>query len=39
MCKYKIDTGSGENIMHIKMIKAVFPYTKITNLNRSADSK
>ena len=35
MYKNKIDTGSDGNLMPIKMLKVLFPYTRITDLNKS----
>ena len=35
MCEYKINTGSDGNIMPIKMSKALFPHTIITDKNKS----
>ena len=37
ICKYKTDTGSDGNLMPIKMFRMVFPYTNITDLNKSMD--
>ena len=39
MCKYNIDTGIYDNLIHIEMFNMVFPCTKIIELNKSIDRK
>ena len=38
-CIYKIDTGSDDSLMPIKIFKVLFSVTKIANLNKSIDMK
>ena len=37
MCQYEIGTNNDGNLMPIEMFKALFPYTKITDLSASVD--
>ena len=38
-CKYKMDTSNDGNLMPIRMYKMLFPYTNITDLNKSVNKK
>ena len=37
--EYKIDTGSGVNLVSIKMFKTLFLNTEVTELNKSVDKR
>ena len=34
MCEYKVDTGSGGNLLPIKAFKLTFPNTTVMDLNK-----
>ena len=36
-CKYEIDTDSDDNLTPIRMLRALYPNKKITDLNKSID--
>ena len=38
-CGYKIDTSIHSNVMPIEMFKALYPDTKVTDLNKPIDKK
>ena len=37
LCKYKTDRSSDGNLLSIRMLKVLYPNTKITDLNKSID--
>ena len=39
VCEYRIDASSDGNLMPIRMLKVLYPNTKLIDLNKSVDKR